>query len=80
MKCIAFGCENDSKAGHFVDELCSPCYHALCAGFGIHGTSILFTWPKRIRELEGALRFARDMIDKLLTPSETPNSLTPKWP
>lgn len=84
MKCRALGCQNDSKDGEFVYELCAPCDAALKFGTGEYGTSILFTQKTRIAALEAELAHKEayyaqfDLTPKPGTP-EAPVEYTGKY-
>ena len=34
--CIVNGCPNQTDQGRFVGDLCSPCYHFVADGEGVH--------------------------------------------
>lgn len=80
MRCRAHGCENDSKDGMFLGEICVPCYEALGTPDGVTypGTSILFTWPNRIRDLEAALRWTATELMKADAWTEDDISVAPE--
>lgn len=41
MKCLVKGCKNNSEAGTFIGELCTPCHQMITTG-DVHPKNITF--------------------------------------
>lgn len=57
MKCIVFGCTNDSEKGFFVVDICRPCHEHITTGDV--GPTTSFIGKMKVR-----LDFLEDLIKK----------------